>query len=136
MKMSCREIANACGEETFRALEKEVLSQLKNTSNAVIALGGGLILDRENAEALAKMGQLVYLQVSKQTLKKRIFSRGFPPISTPPIQKGHLKRCINTGKPSMIRFSPYRLIWKRRHKIKCYQELCTLIEQREHSNGQ
>jgi shikimate kinase len=74
-QMHFREIFKEIGAEAFRALESDVVQHLKSTKNAIIALGGGLILNAQNAAVLAKSGQLVYLAVSKETLKRRILSK-------------------------------------------------------------
>lgn len=75
-----REIYKKIGDNAFRKLEVDIVQELKGIKNAVIALGGGLILDPRNAALLAKLGQLVYLKVSKETLKKRILSTQLPPF--------------------------------------------------------
>lgn len=73
-----REIYKKVGEKKFRALETQAVQMLQNTQNSIIALGGGLILNPKNAALLAKLGQLVYLKVSKETLKKRILGKELP----------------------------------------------------------
>jgi len=73
--VSVREIHRILGEEGFRALEKKAVERLKSLSNAIIALGGGAILDPQNCETLQKIGQLVYLQASMQTLRQRLMRR-------------------------------------------------------------
>ena len=55
--------------EQFRRVEREVVQTLPQ--DAVIALGGGTILDRDNQEHLETLGPLVYLQVEKEVLKAR-----------------------------------------------------------------
>ncbi|MBI5273202.1 MAG: shikimate kinase [Chlamydiia bacterium] len=76
--LSCRQIYTQVGESVFRALEKQALHQLNASSHAVIALGGGAVLCPENVLYLQKIGTLVYLKVSFETVKKRIFRRGAP----------------------------------------------------------
>lgn len=77
-KKGYREIYKLIGEKEFRFMERDVLKGLDRTDRAVIAVGGGLILDPENVALLAKLGRLVYLRVNKQTLKKRILERSLP----------------------------------------------------------
>lgn len=73
-----REIYIQLGPAAFRALEKEVLQSLKNVKDAVIALGGGAVLDPENVELLQKIGCLAYLSTSRQTLQKRVLKHQTP----------------------------------------------------------
>ena len=61
------------GEEAFRKLETQCLEKLlKTTDGAVISVGGGLPLREENRELLKKLGLVVYLDVSPETVYKRI----------------------------------------------------------------
>jgi len=73
-----REIYIQLGPAAFRALEKEVVKSLTNIKDAVIALGGGAALDPENVELLQKIGCLVYLSTSADTLQKRVFKHQRP----------------------------------------------------------
>lgn len=77
-QMPFREIFKRIGPEAYRTLECDVVKQLKNLQGAIIALGGGLILNPQNAAFLAKLGQLVYLKLNKETLKERILSKQLP----------------------------------------------------------
>ena len=70
---SVREIYQTLGEENFRILEKEIIRQLQ-PQNAVIALGGGAVLDPETATYLQTIGQMVYLKASFKTIQKRLLS--------------------------------------------------------------
>lgn len=61
------------GEEYFRRLETEVLSELiMNTEHAVISTGGGMPLRRENVRLLRRLGQVFYLQTGEEELWKRL----------------------------------------------------------------
>lgn len=61
------------GEEYFRNLETELLKELNdNLEHTVLSTGGGLPLREQNASLLRKMGYVVFLKASKQTIIKRI----------------------------------------------------------------
>ena len=49
------------GEEYFRKLESEVISDLSKRTGIVIATGGGAILNDKNVEELKKNGELIWL---------------------------------------------------------------------------
>jgi shikimate kinase len=87
-----RKIFKKIGVEAFHALESDVVQQLKSTRNAIIALGGGLILNPQNAAFLAKLGQLVYLKVSKETLKRRILGKELPSFLDPSDPEGSFEK--------------------------------------------
>jgi len=81
--LNCREISKKHGEDYFRDLEKKIIASLDNldnldkdnTQNYIIATGGGCVLYPENINHLKKMGKLIYLSISYQTLKDRIFKQ-------------------------------------------------------------
>ena len=78
LKMPCRQIFRDQGEKTFRALEKEQITSLKERSNHVIAIGGGTLADPDNAAILKNVGCLVYIKISLGVLWKRMQSRELP----------------------------------------------------------
>ncbi len=71
--MAISQIFKEQGEEAFRKLETQCLEKLlKTTDGAVISVGGGLPLREENRELLKKLGLVVYLDVSPETVYKRV----------------------------------------------------------------
>ena len=78
LKLSPKEIGEQMGEAAFRKLEKEVIFSLSSIENSIIALGGGAVLDPENVEHLQKIGELIYLKVGEDTLKKRMMLENIP----------------------------------------------------------
>lgn len=74
---SCSEIFQKEGEEKFRDLEKEVIFSLKNSSNAVIALGGNALNDKVSP-FLCQIGDLLYLKASLALILKRIKEQKVP----------------------------------------------------------
>lgn len=75
--LSCRSIALRIGESAFRALEKRTILQVQ-VEQAVIAVGGGTVLDPDNYRILASWGKLVYLHMDKEKIKQRILRGGLP----------------------------------------------------------
>lgn len=65
------------GEAAFRALESKVVQSLAERDRAVIALGGGAVLDPRNREAITRAsadraGRIVWLRGSPEQLWNRI----------------------------------------------------------------
>ena len=61
------------GEEGFRIRESKILKHCINTSEAaVIATGGGIILNKDNRLLLSCAGQVIYLCTTKQQLYERL----------------------------------------------------------------
>lgn len=59
------------GEPGFRAREKQVLEQLTQLANVVLATGGGAVLDADNRRHLAARGVVVYLHGQPRDLWHR-----------------------------------------------------------------
>ena len=58
---SIPEIFDKQGEKAFRQIEKQVALEVAITQGKVIATGGGIILDKENIDALKQNGICVFL---------------------------------------------------------------------------
>ena len=59
------------GEEGFRKRESEVLQELTNEKDIVLATGGGAILREENRRYLAQRGVVIYLRAPLEQLLHR-----------------------------------------------------------------
>lgn len=80
--LSCRQIALEKGDPFFRQLEKEIILSLKHGQN-IIAVGGGAVLNPENAAHLKLLGKMVYLKADKEMIKKRMLSGILPSFIDP-----------------------------------------------------
>lgn len=69
--MTIREIFKVYGEEGFRDRESEVIRNLSDAENVVIATGGGVVLRQENMENLRKKGVIVCLTASAHGILER-----------------------------------------------------------------
>jgi len=65
------EIFQQDGEITFRELEIEVTKEVSQRRNAVIACGGGVVLNKINTDRLKKECLIVYLTASPRVILKR-----------------------------------------------------------------
>jgi len=62
------------GEIAFRELEIRVAEEVANTQNAVIACGGGIVLNKINIDRLRENARMVYLAASPEIILKRVAS--------------------------------------------------------------
>ena len=60
------------GELGFRERESKLIEELQVSSCAVIATGGGAVLDPDNREILKKTGLVIYLKAELDTLYDRL----------------------------------------------------------------
>lgn len=69
---SIREFFAREGEDAFRDVEQQVLAELAQGADAVIATGGGAVLRQANRDALRAAGHVVYLRSTAEELYRRL----------------------------------------------------------------
>lgn len=74
-KSRLQKIIDSKGLDYFRHVEEEVLCNLHLEYN-VIATGGSVVYYQQGLSTLSQTGHLIYLQVSLETLSKRIADMG------------------------------------------------------------
>jgi|TARA_B110000438_G_scaffold14687_1_gene14060 shikimate kinase len=72
-KMSIQDIFKEKGENYFRELEVDALSNIEG-SKVVVACGGGIILDHRNRKKISSNGKVVFLKASTSSLNNRLLS--------------------------------------------------------------
>jgi shikimate kinase len=75
------------GEDFFRKIERQAVSQLSKGDNWVIATGGGAVLDPVNRERLWRNSFVVHLETSVETVHDRIV-HGNPHRAARPLLAG------------------------------------------------
>ncbi len=70
--MSVRDLFARAGEAEFRRLERTVIERAALTPDAVVALGGGALLDPENVALVKRAGTLVHLAARPETIERRL----------------------------------------------------------------
>lgn len=66
------------GEQSFRNIEREIVSDAVNSSADIIACGGGVVLDRRNVNALRAHCDIVRLNAPITVLRERIKNSSRP----------------------------------------------------------
>ncbi len=75
------DIFSSHGEQYFRDIEKEVLNELLNDRQLVVATGGGTFVYGDNATAINENGTSVWLDVSFQTVVRRLSDDRVRPLT-------------------------------------------------------
>jgi len=71
------------GEDYFRALETDALQSCGDSTNQVIATGGGLVLRDKNRELLSEAGYVIWLKASAEAILERVSrNHGRPLLQT------------------------------------------------------
>jgi shikimate kinase len=96
---SIPEIFSQWGEKEFREREKEIIQNIQ-TKHAVIACGGGAVMEVDNVSSLKRNGFIIFLTASSSTIYDRIKeNQNRPPLTNLPLkeeiewlleQRGHL----------------------------------------------
>jgi shikimate kinase len=66
------EIFSEFGEKYFRELENKLAINLKNIENAVIATGGGFVINPQNIELMRQNGVIVNLKTTPEIIERRM----------------------------------------------------------------
>jgi shikimate kinase len=73
--LTVSEIFHNRGESSFRALESAVIQKMIPDSHGyVFSLGGGALLDRENARLVKERCHIVWIWASVRTIQNRVYS--------------------------------------------------------------
>ncbi len=60
------------GEEGFRTREEQMISELCELDNIILATGGGSVLSQKNRQIIQETGHVIYLSTSAEQLYARI----------------------------------------------------------------
>jgi shikimate kinase len=78
--MSIPEIISKHGELAFREAETQALRELTSAEQTIIVTGGGIVLREENVNFLKRLGVLVWLDGTEETLFERASRSGNRPL--------------------------------------------------------
>jgi len=79
-KKSVTEIFREDGEQYFRSVERDIISQIIAHPRLVVSLGGGTVTDPELFRVIASSGILVYLKVTPEQLYRRLHRKTDRPL--------------------------------------------------------
>ena len=78
--MSIKEMFENHGENYFRQREKEAIARLSRYHNAVIATGGGVVLQQKNMERLKRHGVIIALTAELEMILQRTARKDARPL--------------------------------------------------------
>lgn len=81
--ITIHEIFEQSGESGFRDLESSSLVTVSQMPPAVVSLGGGAVLRRENRERIAATGTCVWLDAEVETIAQRLGTDETTPLRRP-----------------------------------------------------
>ena len=87
-----RELVDQEGWDAFRARERAIIKQLPLSADAVIAAGGGAIMDAANRKALKEKGLCVWLTADVKTIVERMRDDKASAAQRPPLSGDGLEQ--------------------------------------------
>lgn len=87
------------GEAHFRNLEKKAVFSIKMMSKAVVATGGGAVLDPQNIAVMKEAGLVIALDADIETLWRRLKSSQNRPLLKAPDPKNRIEELYNARRP-------------------------------------
>lgn len=91
-RQSFRQIFSLLGDEGFRALESEVLVNLSDRKEVVIATGGGMAARQENIALLKQNGRVVLIDTHFSMIQKRLSGTNSPLFTGASMNEMYLTR--------------------------------------------
>ncbi|MBT4227096.1 MAG: shikimate kinase [Verrucomicrobia bacterium] len=88
------------GEETFRRYEREVVVRLAERENAVIATGGGLLVDAENMDTMKQYAMVFCLWASPESIWRRVKDKSHRPLLQTENPKQRIIDLLEERKPA------------------------------------
>jgi shikimate kinase len=79
-EISIPEIFSKLGEQGFREAETQALRELAPAKQTIIVTGGGIVLREENVNFLKRLGVVVWLDGTEETLFERASRSGNRPL--------------------------------------------------------
>lgn len=99
-KMRISEMFAEKGEAYFRQKETECLNSLfRELGSRVISLGGGTPMRAENREIIKKLGKVIYLQASPDTIYQRVKHDTSRPLLQCEDPKGRIETLLKERDP-------------------------------------
>jgi shikimate kinase len=86
-----REMVDEGGWDAFRAQERAIIKGLPSLEDAVIAAGGGAIMDAENRNALKHNVLCIWLTADVRTIVERMRTDAASTAQRPPLSSGELE---------------------------------------------
>ena len=109
--LSIKEIFQRFGEPFYRALETMTIkSLLEDPERKVISLGSGLPMQEQNEKYLKKLGTIIYIKGSLETLKKRLEGSSNDPFLDGDNQEEKIKKLLKQRDPVYHKYADLEVV--------------------------
>ena len=103
------EIFSRHGEDRFREMETQVLSELAPARAAIIITGGGVVLRAENVSLLKQLGTVLWLDAEAETLFSRATRRPERPLLRTENPRATFSRILHERAPLYAQAADVRI---------------------------
>lgn len=132
--MQIHEIFEKYGESYFRKLENELLKSLTNTSNSIIATGGGMLINNnENAKIAKSNGIIIFLETPFELCWNRIKNSSRPLIKNKNISE--IKHLYEERQKQYRQISNIAIL-NNKSSIYCANKIINIIRRRNNTNSE
>jgi shikimate kinase len=97
--LSIKEIFSRYGEEYFRDRESDMVRKVSDKEGLVISTGGGVVLRKENMDALRKKGIIVWLKAKPETILERTLGSDERPLLNVEDPEERIRKLLQERKP-------------------------------------
>lgn len=125
MENTCPDIYRVIGEDGFRRLESKIVASLIDVSGAIIAVGGGTVLNPENVNQLKKNGRFAFLDTSLATILSRKLVTALGPLDKLYTERYPIYNAINAVRINVDSLTENEVI----------EALISIVQQRTPSHG-
>ena len=126
--MSINEIFKKYGEANFRKSETQSAKNISLLDNHVVALGGGTVVNPENAEILKTSGKIIMLDISPETVYKRLKNDKSRPLLQTEDKLKAITDMMNSRLPYYNNATDYKICVDGKSKEQIIEEIIKIIE--------
>lgn len=91
---SISEIFERRGEAAFRDIERQTLEDVLNEGKAVVATGGGVVLDERNVKGMRSYGKVILLESEPEEIIRRLKGDRSRPLLKGSNMRGRIERIM------------------------------------------
>lgn len=125
--MKIKDIFEQKGESYFRELERKQIEAIVNQEGLVVSTGGGLGANLDNMNLMKKNGDVIWLDVSLNTVLDRLKNDQDRPLLKQPIEK--IKQLFEERK-NVYRLANIRINADKKTPSQIVEEILTKIKRR------
>ena len=123
------------GEPGFRSREAQVIDEITQTTNIVLATGGGAVLREENRTVLKTRGVVVYLRADLDTLFERTRRDRNRPLLQTDNPRGKIEELLRQREPLYLELADIVIETGQRPPSSVARDIVTSLKQYEaHEN--